>query len=287
MKKNPVSIILGVFGLAVALLGASHRDYKVENREAIHRVFPNDTALDVDLVNGSITVTGDNGNTIRVEGERIIRAADQEEVQRAGREVVLDSNEKDGVGQLYVNGPFRDNGHASQDHGFHDHSDREYEVVYNFTIRVPRAAGLRLRTINGDVKAEDTAGTFDVHNINGGIAMTNITGSGTADTLNGPTVVAFRENPKADSYFKSFNGRVDVSFQPNLSADLWVKTFNGHAYTDFEVTALASGAASAERKNGKFIYKSNEFHSMRAGLGGPVLKFETFNGDIHIQKQAR
>jgi hypothetical protein len=285
--KTTISIVAGVLGLAVTLQAASHRDYKVEEREALHHVFSNDNSLDVDCVNGSITVTGDGGSTIRVEGEKIIRAADREEVERARRDVVLDINERAGIGQLYVNGPFRDNGHASQDHGFHDHSDREYEVTYNFTIHVPRAAGLRLRTINGDVKAEDTAGKFDVHNINGGITMTNIAGSGTADTLNGPTVVTFRENPKADSYFKSFNGRVDVSFQPGLSADLRLKTFNGSAYTDFDVTALAGVAGSGERKNGKFVYKSNEFRSVRAGSGGPELKFETFNGDIHIQKQAR
>jgi hypothetical protein len=248
-KKSIVIALAGaVFGLAVILEAAPRRDYKVEEREAIHHVFSNDNSLDVDCVNGSIAVTGDSGGTIRVEGEKIIRAADRQEVERAKREVVLDINEKDGIGQLYVNGPFRDNGHASQDHGFHDHRDREYEVTYNFTIHVPRAAGLRLRTVNGAVKAEDTAGKFDVHNINGGITMTNIAGSGTADTMNGPTIVAFRENPRGDSYFKSFNGRVDVTFQPDLSADVRLKTFNGSAYTDFDVTALATVAGSAERR---------------------------------------
>ena len=241
----------------------------------------------MDNVNGSITVLGDSGGTIRVEGEKIMRAADQAELQRAKREVVLDANERNGVAQLYVNGPFRDNGHSSENHGFHEDNHRQYEVAYNFIIHVPRATELRLHTVNGDVKTEDTAGKFDVKDINGGITMTNLAGSGTADTLNGPTIVKFRENPKADSYFKSFNGKVDVTFQPSLSADLRLKTFNGHAYTDFEVTALATPADPAERKNGKFVYRSNRFNSMRVGSGGPELKFETFNGDIHIQKQSR
>ena len=284
MSKSAIAI--GTLGLTLTLQAASHRDYKVEDREAVHHTFSNDQTLDVDEVNGFIHVIGDNGNTIRVVGARVIRAADQEEVQRAKREVTLDINEKDGIAQLYVNGPFRDNGHASENHGFHDHRDREYEVSYNLTIHVPRALTLRLYTVNGDLKAEDTAGKFNVHGINGGITMTNIAGSGTADTLNGPTVITFRENPKADSYFKSFNGKVDVTFQANLSADLMLKTFNGHAYTDFDVTALATAAGTAERKNGRFVYRTNDFRSMRAGSGGPELKFETFNGDIHIQKQS-
>ncbi len=284
MKKIAISI-----GLSACVLGfaASHRDYKVEEREAIHQTFQKDSSLDVDSVNGSITVLGDNGSTIRVEGEKIVRASDQSELQKAKREVVLDANEKNGVAQVYVNGPFRNNSHASDDHGFHDHDERQYEVTYNFVIHVPRATDLRLHTVNGDVKADDTTGKFDVKDVNGSITMNRLAGSGTADTLNGPTVITFRENPKADSYFKSFNGKVDITFQPSLSADLRLKTFNGHAYTDFETTAVAAKSDAAERKNGKFVYRSNQFNSLRVGSGGPELKFETFNGDIHIQKQSR
>ncbi|MDQ1471910.1 MAG: hypothetical protein QOJ99_3390 [Bryobacterales bacterium] len=282
MRRLGISVAISVFTLAAA----SRSDYKVEEREAIRHIFAKDTTLDIDSVTGSIMVTGDNGNTIRVEGEKVIRAIGQGELQRAKREVVLDVNERDGIAQLYVNGPFRVNNHSSENHGFHDHREREYEVSYNFVVHVPRATELRLHTVNGDVKADDTAGKFEIRNINGGITMNNIAGSGSADALNGATVVKFRENPKANSFFKSFNGRVDVTFQPALSADLRLKTFNGHAYTDFDVTALPTPAEPAERKNGKFVYKSDKFSMMRVGSGGPELKFETFNGDIHIQKQS-
>jgi len=285
MKKLMISMVTGVSMMAAA----GQSDYKVEDREAIHHTFSKDTSLDVDNVNGSITVVGDGGNTIRVEGEKIVRAADQAEVQRAKREVVLDVNEKNGIAQLYVNGPFRDNngGHSSEDHGFHEPRDRHYQVTFNFTIHVPRATGLRLHTVNGEVKAEETSGKFDVKDVNGGITLTNIAGSGTADTVNGPAVVKFRENPKSDSSFKTLNGKLEVSFQPSLAADLRLKTLNGKAYTDFEVTAQATPAEPGESRNGKFVYKSNRFTSMRVGAGGPELKFETLNGDIHIQKQSR
>jgi hypothetical protein len=267
-----------------ALAFGAHRDFKVEEREAFHHTFSNGAALDVDAVNGAITVIGDGGNTIRADGEKVIRAADQEEVQRARREVVLDVNEKNGVAQLYVNGPFRDNGHSSENHGFHDHSDREYEVTYNLTIHVPRATELTLHTINGDLSTQDTSGRFHLKDINGKITMTNIAGSGVADTLNGNTVIIFRENPKADCYFKSFNGKVDVGFQPGLSANLSVKTFNGAAYTDFEATALASMPTAGQLKNGKFVFRPDKFSNLRIGSGGPELKFETFNGNIQIRK---
>src|SRR5919202_1317587 len=169
-----------IIALAVCAAHAARRDYNVEQRDPVRHTFSADKSLDV----------------------------------------VLDINEKDGIAQLYVNGPFRENGHASEYHGFHDHREREYEVTYDFTIRVPRETDLRLHTINGQLKTQDTSGKFDLHNINGGIEGCGVAGSGRADTLNGSTVLSFRENPKADSYFKSFNGKVDVTFQPNLSADL-------------------------------------------------------------------
>ena len=201
----------------------------------------------------------------------------------------LDVNEKDGIAQLYVNGPFRDNGHSSDDHGFHTHfDDHEYEVTYNFTIHVPRETGLRLRTVNGEVKTEDTRGKFDIHGVNGSVTMTGIAGSGTLRTVNGRTTISFRESPKAASDFQTVNGAIEASFPPNLSADLRFKTLNGQAYTDFDSTALLPSTAQApDRRNGRFVYRIDHSSSVRIGSGGPELSFETVNGDIRIKKESR
>ena len=259
-------------------------DYKVEDKEAIHKTLQGATTLDVDTVSGSIEVIGDGGTTVRVDGERVIRARDKAEMDRAKKEVTLDINQKGPTAQLFENGPFREGGKLSDNHGFHEHNDRHYDVAYNLTIKVPKNMELRLHTVNGSLKAADTNGKFDLKTINGKITMTGISGSGSADALNGETVITFRENPKADSFFKSFNGRVDVTLQPNLSADMRLKTFNGSAYTDFDGSALPSSPGSAERKNGKFVYRSRGEQGLRVGAGGPELKFETFNGDIRIHK---
>jgi hypothetical protein len=275
--KVPAAKTLAAIGVfALALQGG----YKLEEREAFHHTFSKDGTIDVDNVNGWITVTGDGGNTIRVDGEKVVRADDAAEMARGKKEVVLDVNEKDGVAQLYVNGPFR-----GDNHGYHEHNER-YEVTYNFTIRVPRATALRLHSVNGKIDADSTAGKFDLRTINGAMTMTNAAGSGSAETLNGSTTVTFRENPKADCLFKSFNGHVDVGFLPGLGANVHVKTFNGAAYTDFDATALAGGAGQAERKDGKFVYRTNKESSLRIGAGGPELKFETFNGNIKIRNLA-
>jgi len=289
MYYEKIALAIAACALVATVVGASHRNWTAEAREPFHYTFSNDKTLDVDNVNGTIQVIGDNGNTIRAEGERIVRAEDQQAIDRAKREVKLDVNEKDGTAQLYVDGPFRDNGHSSDDHGFHVHWDEhEYEVTYNFTIHVPRETGLHLRTVNGDVKTEETSGKFDIRGVNGSVTMTGVAGSGTLRTVNGQTAVSFRESPKAASDFQTVNGLIEASFPPNLSADLRFKTLNGQAYTDFDATALLPSTAQAsDRKNGKFVYRINHTSSVRIGSGGPELSFETVNGDIRIKKESR
>src|SRR5579884_1267657 len=270
--------------LAVVCAGGfcKAEDYRLEQRESVQRTLSGANAVDVNNVNGFIHITGDSGNTVRLDGEKIMRARDAEEMERAKREVTLDINEKDGIAQFYVNGPFRDHDHASSYHGFHERESRHYEVTYNLTIRVPRTVELTLKTVNGEVTCADTSGKFEVNGVNGSITMTGIAGSGSARTVNGRMTVSFRENPKAESEFHSLNGKVEVTFQPDLSADMRVKTFNGAAYTDFESTALAT-QASAAQDGTKWVYRKNQFANLRVGNGGPELTFETLNGDIRIR----
>jgi hypothetical protein len=286
MYYEKIAIVVTACALVTTVLEAS-RNWRSEAREPFHYTFSNDKTLDIDNVDGTIQVVGDSGSTIRVEGERITHAADQEALDRAKRDVKLDVNEKDGIAQFYVNGPFRGN-HSNEDHGFHLHfDDHEYEVTYNFTIHVPRDLGLRLRTVNGDIKTEETRGKFDIRGVNGAVTMTGAAGYGSLQTVNGRTSVSFRESPRQASDFKTVNGAIDASFPSNFSADVRFKTLNGQAYTDFEATALPSAPQAGERANGKFVYKFNQTRNVRIGSGGPELSFETVNGDIRIKKEAR
>lgn len=263
---------------------AAGRDYKVEDRSPVNHTFSGDKKLDVDVISGSVEIVADGGNSIRVTGERVIHAADQQNLARAKQDDVLDMNEKDGTAQIYENGPFRNNNNRSSDyHGFHEGSDRQYNVDWNLTVHVPREIALHLRDVNGSIKADGTNGAFDISAVNGSVTGTNIGGSGNISTVNGPAVISFRENPKSDSSFKSVNGKVDVTYQPNLAAEFDLRTVNGGMFTDFESVALASSGGGSS-KDGKFVYKSHGNSRIRIGSGGPEIRMETVNGSIQIRK---
>jgi hypothetical protein len=98
--------------------------------------------------------------------------------------------------------------------------------------------------------------------------------------------VSFSQNPTGPCTFKTVNGAVEVGFQAGLSADLQYKTMHGGIYTDFELNAMPSAVAGkAEQMNGRFVYRSHGYASGRAGPGGPLLSFETINGEIRILKK--
>lgn len=280
-------IALAALACALAAQFTPGAAWNTEAREPFHYTFSNDKTLDVDNINGTIQIIADGGNTIRVEGEKIIRAVIQQELDRAKKEVTLDVNEKDGTAQLYVNGPFRHNRSGDEDHGFHVHyDDHGYEVTYNFNIHVPRDTDLRLRSVNGEVKTEQTAGKFDIAGVNGPVNMTAVAGSGAVKAVNGRLTVSFRENPKGPVDFNTVNGAIEAAFPPNLSADLLFKTLNGAVYTDFDSTALAQPSGATERRGNRFVYRSDRHTSVRIGSGGPELKFETVNGEIRIKKES-
>jgi len=271
--------------------------YPVTDRERIQRSFALTGAgphrLDIDNVTGSIQVAAYDGNSIELNVTRSLQAATQERLEAARKEVTLDVREEPSLVSLYVDGPFRDcdcnrgdNGHRRRDGS--RWRDRQYDVRYDFVLKVPRNVGLALSTVNrGDIKIEGTTGDFEVTNVNGGIEMLDIAGSGRVGTINKDVRIVFRTNPTGPSSFKTLNGDVVVSFQPPLAADLRMKTFNGGMYTDFETTALPSLMPVSERKNGKFVYKSDRSAGVRVGGGGPELRFETLNGDIRILQRRK
>ncbi|MEO8126668.1 MAG: hypothetical protein ABJF23_30135 [Bryobacteraceae bacterium] len=237
--------------------------------------------LIIDDVNGAIDVVAYSGSEVQVTVNEYWKADDATKMQEGRREVTLDMSQQGNVVRLYVDGPFRCRGGC-------DHQSRRtgYRASFDFQVKVPADAELELKTVNGGhIKAENSNGNFVVSNVNGGIELLEMAGSGQATTVNGGVTVTFRENPRAPSSFKSVNGELAVSFRPDLAADFLCKTFNGGVYTDFEAALRPMQMAETEKHGTRNVYRSNRFNSIRIGAGGPEHKFDTLNGNIRIIKR--
>jgi DUF4097 and DUF4098 domain-containing protein YvlB len=283
MKKSQLALAMV---LACACSGLAQSRFGFQQQDTVQRTLQFSSGfgrtLDVDNIDGSIRVTGYDGSNVEVTVNRAIRAQSPERLEAAKREVQLEITDRADVVRLYVNHPGRCNrDRNSGDSTCFSSSNETYRVNFDFDIRVPRDAAVRLRTVNGgDINVQNVAGDFDVDNINGSVEMLEMAGSGKAHALNGRMKVTFASNPRNASSFSSLNGNIEVAFQPGLSADLRFKTFNGSVFSDFPVEALSAdfGAPGLVGQ----IFKKNQFQSGRVGRGGPELTFDGFNGTIKI-----
>ena len=258
-------------------------DYRETKQEKIQKSFPVQTAglkaLEIDNIWGSIEVVADSNDTVELTVERSTRAESKAKLEKADKEVTLDTTQDEGVLKLYVNGPFR----CNCDDCRRDRDDEGYRVKMDFQVHVPRQMDIKVKTVNeGRILVRNTTGNFAVRNVNGKIDMENVSGSGTARTVNGPVTVSFRQNPKENSDFKTINGAVELRFARDLSADFRFKTFNGGIYSDFPVTSMPVHAMEQEHHGGKVIYRSDRFAEVRVNAGGPQIQVENLNGDIRI-----
>jgi len=284
MKKIFLVFFIIVSTGAFLLPGDS---YRVEKKGEVNRTLqfadssgPKD--LQVDNIFGSIVVTGYDGKEVKLFARKTIKARTEGKIQKAEEEVKLDITEEGNVIDIYVDGPFRD-----QHNKRTNWTDPGYRVHYDFDIKVPRKTNIYLKTAtDGMIEVVNIEGEFQVRHANGKIIMRDIAGSGTAKTANGDVKIQFAKNPDADCSFKTVNGDVDVTFVNNLSADFLLKTRFGEAYSDFPVSLLpVQSAATEERKNGKYVYRSNATVGVRVGSGGPQIAMDTLNGDLLINKK--
>ncbi len=273
--KFTLTLMLMASALAALCLADHDWDrWTVREQETIQKTLSLSGApmrLVVDNVNGYVHVTGTNGSQVKVTAHKVIRAETDSDLQQAKNEIKLDITDQPGSVSIYYNAPWRCN-HGTG--GCNDQQRRFYGVTYDIDVEVPRAARPVVSTVNhGDIRIEGTAGDFDIGNVNGGIMMTGISGSGEIHTVNGPVTVRFTKNPASATSFKSINGQLDLYFQPEFSADLRFKTFNGQIYSDFDVTPVAVPVGQGEQHDGKFVYRSHGLQGGRVGHGGAELSF--------------
>jgi hypothetical protein len=284
---------LATVAIAVALLGPAQAQrssrFDVVDASTVTRtlVFAagGGRTLDVRNINGFIHVEATNDSSVQLSIHRVTRAETRDDLADAQREVQLDfADNAQRVGATVTDANRHVCGEPWNDRGRDSYRPR-YHVKFDFTIRVPRDVALRLCTVNGgDLTVSGTRGDFEVDNVNGGIEMREVAGSGRAHTVNGGVTVTLTANPKQASSFKTVNGNVDVSFPDGLGADFSMKTFNGGLFTDFDAQPLPGKVAAGEPRNGRFVYRANEFTRVRVGGGGPEITFETLNGNVRARR---
>jgi DUF4097 and DUF4098 domain-containing protein YvlB len=147
---------------------------------------------------------------------------------------------------------------------------KKNDVTVEFEVEVP--AGVRFvgRTVNGGISAHGIQAAAEAHTVNGGIDI-EAAGLTHAETVNGGISARVdRADWNEKLQLKTVNGGIEVSLPASTAANVKAGTVNGHIETDFPLTV--KGKFGRRRIEGSI------------GGGGPLLRLETVNGDIKVNK---
>ncbi len=285
-------LLAGAVASAIAVTAAASGIGTIKKEDPVQRTLhfagAGPHTLEVRTITGNVRIEGYDGSDVVMTTTRSTTAKSDADLEAAQRDVTLDV--KDGASTLQAVVRYADGDTCgTHEHSHHDHDWPDYEVRYDFTIRVPRDTRLVVCTINdGHVDVAGTRADFELRSINGPINFADMGGSGEATTINGAVKGSFMAPPRGDSVFKTINGSIVLTLPPTFAADLRMKTFNGGLYTDFDAQPVSTPpAVSTERKGDRTIYQSNSFAHVRVGSGGPAMTLDTLNGDVRILRAAQ
>lgn len=269
------------------------------NRELSFEKKGVDNALMIANINGSITITGYEGDNVLVEVTRTIKAKTQERLEKGKTQIKLGILDRADTIILYTEGicsrfgrTSKKNGdwahHNGWDYQWSDQKDDCNELCdysFDYVIKVPRVLNLLVSTVNnGNVEIENLGGSIVANNVNGSIKLSGISREAVASTINGNVDINYSKNPEKACRFYTLNGDINAWFQKGLAATMSFESFNGELFTN--VPRLESLPVAIEkketRKGIKFKVNGNRF---KVGDGGVFLDFETFNGDVYVKEK--
>ena len=212
-------------------------------------------------VNGKIDVVAGDGNEVEIVAKKTGRAASQEAAKEAlGRIQIVDSV-RDGVVKVETKID-RSGG------GLFNHSSAQVE----YTVRMPRDAGLDVSTVNGGIEIVGVMGSVVAEATNGGVKARDIGGAIDASTTNGGVHVDLTSVSPDGVKLECTNGGLHLSLPADAKATISARVTNGGIDTN-DLKLAVRGETSRRRLDGDL------------NGGGPRIQLEGTNGGINIRSR--
>jgi DUF4097 and DUF4098 domain-containing protein YvlB len=284
--------------LTVAVLSVQAQTYteKITNEIPFEKKSEANTVI-IANINGDVKVFGYDGDKVIIEVNKTINGKTAARLEKGKSELQLGIMNRADTIILYVkNGcnnfgkgfKNRDRWNSGWSYNWNcndGHCDTEYDYKMDFTVKVPKQIHVMISTINdGDIQVQQVSGSIKANNINGSIQLSNLMREADASTINGDVDIEYSANPSKDCRFYSLNGDINAFFQKGLAASLSFESFNGEFYTNIDqINKLPSLVQKSEKGEGiRYKVSGNRY---QIGKGGPLLDFETFNGDVYLKEK--
>ncbi len=219
------------------------------------------SSVSIDNVNGRITVSSWDQPRVRIHAVR--KAETREMLDKLSVEV-----RESGDGLSIVTHMPR-----KSDSGFFDMLfGNDGNAAVDYDVTVPRATDLKVENTNGGITVSDVSGSSELGTTNGRIEALRCSGTMTATTTNGAIRAELLEVASGKPMkFETTNGSITLTVPPSFAADLQAETTNGSIRTDLPVTTKS--------------FSRRELHGTMNG-GGAELGLYTTNGSIEVRSGA-
>jgi hypothetical protein len=212
---------------------------------------------------GSVTVEPAQGDSLHVSAVKTYRSSDTASVRLVA--VPYDG----GIAVCALWGS--DSGCGPGQSDIQLRGTRHNDVAVDFTVRLPRSAGLGATTMVGDVHVTGARGPLAIHTVSGDVDVATAKGPVKVQSMNGDVrvrVEAFGDTGGVSA--STINGSLTAELPAQLDAHVEAKTVNGSITTDYPLTV-----------NGKFTGRNV---NGTLGRGGRKVRLETVNGSIKLKK---
>lgn len=288
MKRTIVCAVIAI-SLTLQYVKAQQKEFKEKIvKDISFKTEKGERTLIVQNLNGNISVEGYSGNAVQVIVEKTIQANRQEDVDLGKKEIGVNINAVENEIIIHAEVPnleYRNGLLTSMCKN--NYTELPYDHKLNFTIKVPKKVKLIVGTVNlGEVEVKGTRGSYiKANNINGGIALMDITGQTDVHAINGEVGISYAENPEGPSKYYALNGDINITYQKDLSAAIAFKSMNGELFTDFDIVKqYAKTSKNTSNKKGKLRFKYESRPIVEIGSGNLDHSFETLNGNVIIKK---
>lgn len=211
--------------------------------------------LDIKNKNGGIDVVGEDRTDIFLEARVTAQASSNDDAQRLVHSIRIRTD-----GQIRPEGPENSGGLFSGGH---------WSV--NFRLHVPHRLAARISSENGGINLSRLDGSITAETTNGGVALRDLAGDVHATTTNGGLDITLDGTQwhGAGLFARTTNGGVAVKAPSGYSAHLIAETTNGGISVDFPITVQG---------------RINKRLDTNLGQGGPTLQLQTTNGGVSIAR---
>jgi len=220
--------------------------------------------VEVENINGNITIESWDKNEVSIEAEKHVKAGDQRDAEKFMKELQIEIEQSDD--EIIITTQHPRKGHGDfWDWVFGDN----VSASVSYRIKVPRKCDVEATSTNGGVYVTYVEGKIRLRTTNGKIEAERVKGMVSARTTNGSVNVELEKvTSDEEMEFLTTNGSVTLRVPGSIDCDLQAKTTNGSIKTDFPLEV--EGKYGSKRLRGKI------------NSGGPLIFIETTNGSIKI-----